>query len=119
MLFVITMLATLPEVSRGQSCPGDGQGPAPDPATCEWQTTSAEADIPGTNCDVIVYYCSRECPGYDPQVWIEEVDLGPGNGDNCDGLTGQQIIDAGKLIALNDEGIILNQEKKYRHVMIA
>lgn len=64
-------------------CP-DNTGPAPDPASCPWNSTSTSYTYPGTFCNVTVYYCYRNCTGYSPQVYVTEVDPDPTS--DCNGI---------------------------------
>ena len=56
-------------------CPGS-TGPAPDPATCPWNTKTISITV-GT-CDMTVNYCWRVCGGGQNEVWVFSIQLGPG-----------------------------------------
>lgn len=95
MLFAFTILATLPKVSSAQ-CP-DATGPAPDPATCPWGTSSHIFTL--GSCTFTIKYCIRICGGTF-QIWVYEIDPTSGCSSAFDN---QQLIDTAKSLALDLE----------------
>jgi hypothetical protein len=82
-------------------CP-DATGPAPDPTIpggCTWNSTSIYANIPGTSCNVTVYYCWRDCPGYGLEVYVYEID--PDMTPDCDAVNPLTLIYDANAIAEN------------------
>ena len=85
MLLAITMLATLPEVSKAQTCPPDGwerynwTGP--------YTVIESVPDPNGGYCPVLVYYCLPVDPT-EPIIYIDGVEAQSG----CDDMSGDQII---------------------------
>jgi hypothetical protein len=91
-LFLISVLATLPEVSRAQpSCPD------PTWALYMYDTTLA------SGCELHIYYCTKTFAGY-LETYIEEID--PQN-DLCDGIDPQLLICEASELILTDP-IVLN-----------
>ena len=94
MLFAITMLAILPEVSRAQ-CPPNDPSTGPDPWVGNWMGPwTQRVQLAGTNCWVTYTACSRE--GMDPvfgtfyATYIESVTPDPSS--DCSGLAPDQMI---------------------------
>ena len=95
--------------AKAQSCP-DSAPPPPDPNTCPWIFADPYGTLPGTQCTGTVFYCFRDCAG-DLQVYVSEVDIDTSLQKNNDcHLSGQELIDAAKLFALNDAITAWNQE---------
>ena len=93
-LLLLAALTGLATSSRAQ-CP-DNTGPAPDPATCPWTSTSGYYRMGSTNCYATVYYCWRKCSGV-VQVWTYRVD--PDLGNDCNGISPAQLIHYGSDVA--------------------
>ncbi len=91
--------------ARAQSCP-DNTGPAPDPATCPWNSDFTTYTYPGTTCNITVYFCWRNCSGYGPQVYVTEVD--PDATSDCDGIDPSTMLYDARDAALQNAAGLLN-----------
>ncbi len=88
---VITFLASLPEVSRGQDlgCP-DSTGPGPNPDSIPWVQDSAYVTIPGTACSMEIYFCYRQTDFDTLQTWLDGASID--SNTDCDSLADSTLI---------------------------
>ena len=88
-------------------CP-DSTGPAPNPDSVAWVSGfSTTQTIPGTSCQITIYFCQRFLPDGSEQIYVYEVD--PDLSGDCDSITPSQLIRYGQTLVVNDPAVNLGK----------